>query len=1144
MNDLRDHRTETAPPDQAARDAALDPRRSVIVQAPAGSGKTGLLVQRFLGLLAEVSQPEEIVAITFTRKAAAEMRERILSAMHAARETSELPTSMNAQRTHALASKALEANARHGWSLLENPARLRVTTIDAFNTMLARQLPVRSGFGQSPAIAEQAGELYRTAARRLLAGMDRNDDAGEALRILLGHLDNRPGDLAELLSGMLAKRDLWQRHLEFGGLDREALEAALASEVENVLRVLHAEFPAHLHLAVPDIAKRCAAYLERRGDDVHWLQEIAAWTESPGVAAEDLPRWQLLARLLLTGTGGLRKPKGLNATAGFPAASEKGIDVAEKAMRESHKAAMCDVLAAAGERPTVAFLLARVLQLPHARYTESQWRVLEALNTLLPYAVLALQECFRDGGEVDFPELAIRARAALGTDDQRTDLALRLDHQVRHLLVDEFQDTSHSQIDLLLRLTREWQPDDGRTLFLVGDPMQSIYQFREAEVGHFLVVRDHGLGELDLQSLRLTANFRSQHDIVEWVNSAFSTIFPASDDIATGAVMFERSDPVLPALDETAVQVHAFDQYAFDAEAARVLELIRAGESDPGNTTAILVRGRSHLASILPMLRENNVAFRAVELDSLETLPLVQDLLALTRAIVNPVDSTAFFSVLRAPWCGLTLADMQALADTDKVPFQLLQDEAGLARLSNDGVVRLSRIKNVFAEAENARGRRPLHERLAVAWHALGGPAVLREPEDLDNAQLYFELLQQMESAADLADVNDLEARLKQLYAAPDPQAGNAVQIMTLHKAKGLQFDTVIIPALDQVTGRKDRLLFHWIERPQVDGSEHVLLGPVKSREDEEGGAIYRFIERLKDEKEALERARLLYVGITRAKRHVHLLGKARWSSSGGAMTLASPRSGSLLELLWPLPDVRAAFDALPIPTEKPQRPERTGGETALSRLPAGWTPKPLDNGLAIDVVPNAIASADDSTRIVYEWAGDRVRHVGTLVHRALERMAEDGLQAWSMERVRGLPLEQQLLALGLPEGECGPAAAEVRVVLERILESRHAAWLLAPHEQARNEWALGGVDRGDRVSVSLDRSFVDAEGIRWIIDYKTSTHEGGDMEGFLAQQQLRYRRQLERYARLVHALEGRPVKVALYFPLQDALKTWTPELD
>ncbi|MBW3567464.1 MAG: UvrD-helicase domain-containing protein, partial [Proteobacteria bacterium] len=308
MNDLRDHRTETAPPDQAARDAALDPRRSVIVQAPAGSGKTGLLVQRFLGLLAEVSQPEEIVAITFTRKAAAEMRERILSAMHAARETSELPTSMNAQRTHALASKALEANARHGWSLLENPARLRVTTIDAFNTMLARQLPVRSGFGQSPAIAEQAGELYRTAARRLLAGMDRNDDAGEALRILLGHLDNRPGDLAELLSGMLAKRDLWQRHLEFGGLDREALEAALASEVENVLRVLHAEFPAHLHLAIPDIAKRCAAYLERRVDDVHWLQEIAAWTESPGVAAEDLPRWQVLARLLLTGTGGLRKP--------------------------------------------------------------------------------------------------------------------------------------------------------------------------------------------------------------------------------------------------------------------------------------------------------------------------------------------------------------------------------------------------------------------------------------------------------------------------------------------------------------------------------------------------------------------------------------------------------------------------------------------------------------------------------------------------------------------------------------------------------------------------------------------------------------------------------------------------------------------
>jgi len=1139
--------SDVTPRDQAARDAALDTELSVIVQAPAGSGKTGLLVQRFLGLLAEVSQPEEIVAITFTRKAAAEMHERILSAMHSVDETNDASepanVSANAKGTRELARNALEANARHGWGLLENPARLRVTTIDAFNTLLTRQLPLRSGFGQSPAITEQSADLCRAAARRLLQGMDRGNEAGNALGVLLEHLDNRPGDLAELLAGMLAKRDLWQRHLEFGGLDRAALEAALAREVESILRVLSAEFPLHLHAAISGIAKRCADYLERsaRAGDNEWLMDIATWTDSPAPRAADLPRWQLLTRLLLTGAGELRKPKGLNATFGFPAASEKGIGAEEKVSRDAHKAAMCEVLATL-EGSAATALLERVLQLPAATYTDAQWRVLDALNTLMPHAVLALQETFRDQGEVDFPELSIRARTALGSDEQPTDLALRLDHRIRHLLVDEFQDTSHSQIDLLLRLTRDWQPGDGRTLFLVGDPMQSIYQFREAEVGHFLVVRDSGLGALDLQSLRLSANFRSQQGVVDWVNGAFREIFPFHDDIATGAVAFEPSEAVLPPLDAPAVEVHAFGQHENDVEAQRVLELLRTAIADDDNeSTAILVRGRAHLAGILPLLREHSIAFRAVELDSLESVPLVQDLLALARTLVNPADTTAFLSVLRAPWCGLTLVDLHALIDSDIAPHLCLHSDVAFARLSTDGRARILKMTNVLRDAENARSRMPLHERVAVTWHALGGPATLQEPEDLDNAQLFFELLQQMEAASDLADVNELDQRLKKLFAAPDPHAGSAVQIMTLHKAKGLQFDTVIIPALDQITGRKDRLLFHWIERPQPGGGEHVLLGPVKSREDEEGGAIYRFIERLKDEKEALERARLLYVGITRAKRHVHLLGKARYSSSGGAIALAPPKSGSLLELLWPLPQVRAAFDALPLPVEKPLRPERGIGATTLRRLPADWTP-PLASGVPFNVTTQA--AAGEAGRPVYEWAGDRVRHVGTLVHRVLERIANDGLQAWNLARIQTLPIERQLAALGLPETECAPAAADVRNILERVLISQHAAWILDAHAHARNEWALGGMDRGERVNVSLDRSFVDGDGVRWIIDYKTSAHEGSDMDGFLAQQQERYRGQLERYARLVHTLEGRPVKVALYFPLQDALRAWTPELD
>lgn len=1141
MTDLSMHRV---PPDQAARDAALDPHRSFIVQAPAGSGKTGLLTQRFLRLLADVEQPEEIVAITFTRKAAAEMRERILGAMHAARRDAGV-LEANAQRTRELALAALARDAHCGWGLLENPARLRVATIDSFNAMLARQMPVRSGLGQSPAIAEQSADLCRAAALRLLSDIDRRDDAGAALRVLLAHLDNRLDELLQLLAAMLARRDLWLRHLEIGGLDRASLEAALVTEIEHVLRVLDAEFPRHVHAMIPEIAARCSRYLERseRNVDSEGLRTLAAQEKAPGARAHDLAGWQCIAKLLLTATGELRKPRGLNATAGFPAASERGIAPAEKAARESHKAAMVEVLDALNGNTLATGLLKRVTLLPPVSYTDAQWRVLEALNHVMPYAVLALQEVFRDRGEVDFPELSIRARAALGDASAPTDLALRLDHRIRHLLIDEFQDTSHSQIDLLLRLTRDWSAGDGRSLFLVGDPMQSIYQFREAEVGHFLAVRDHGLGALDLESLRLSANFRSQSGIVEWVNAAFAGIFPPRDDIATGAIRFEPSHAVKSALGAP-IEIHAFEQHAQDAEAERVVELVRAALADADNaSTAILVRGRAHLARILPRLRDGGIAFRAVELESLQAVPLVQDLLALARALVNPADGTALLSVLRAPWCGLDLHALAALS-RDGAVHDAIRDADTLKTLSEDARARLERMRCVLDAAEEMRGRIGLRERVERTWLALHGPAVLHEREDLDNARLFFELLQQHEDAGDVTDVNTLDERLSQLFAAPDPDADAAVQIMTLHKAKGLQFDTVIIPALDQVTGRKDRLLFHWMERPQHDGGEHVLLGPVKSPEDEEGGAIYRFIERLKDEKEAMERARLLYVGVTRAKRRVHLLGKARWSSDAGGLSLSPPRAGSLLELLWPLPDVRAAFEALPVPAEKPAPAPPVAGDSPLRRLPADWQPRALEPGPAIDVKMRGIASGGDEVApILYEWAGDRVRHTGTLVHRVLERMARDGLDQWNAARIAALPVERQLAALGIPDAECAEAASDVRRILSGVLRSKHAAWMLARHEEARSEWSLGGVDRGERVNVSIDRTFIDADGTRWIVDYKTSTHEGGDLAAFLAEQARRYRAQLERYARLVHALEGRPVKVALYFPLQDAFHSWEPEL-
>ena len=162
--------------DDAHRQRALA-LASFIVEAPAGAGKTELLTQRYLRLLASVEEPEEVVAITFTNKAAGEMRARIGESLAAAR-SGVLPDKPHKQVTFDLARTALARSAERGWQLEEQPGRMRLTTIDALCAGLARQMPLLSRFGAQPATVDDAGRHYRAAARRALEHLE--DEAGSA----------------------------------------------------------------------------------------------------------------------------------------------------------------------------------------------------------------------------------------------------------------------------------------------------------------------------------------------------------------------------------------------------------------------------------------------------------------------------------------------------------------------------------------------------------------------------------------------------------------------------------------------------------------------------------------------------------------------------------------------------------------------------------------------------------------------------------------------------------------------------------------------------------------------------------------------------------------------------------------------------
>ena len=163
-------------------------------------------------------------------------------------------------------------------------------------------------------------------------------------------------------------------------------------------------------------------------------------------------------------------------------------------------------------------------------------------------------------------------------------------------------------------------------------------------------------------------------------------------------------------------------------------------------------------------------------------------------------------------------------------------------------------------------------------------------------------------------------------------------------------------------------------------------------------------------------------------------------------------------------------------------------------------------------------------------------------MHRFLQRIAEDGVGAWTAARLASAQplIRTALRAAGVPAAELEGASRRARRALEDVLSDARGRWILhAGHVEAKSELRLTARLDAEIVNVAVDRTFVDERGTRWIVDYKTGTHEGGSLDGFLDREQERYRGQLERYARILHSLDGRPVRLALYFPLLQAWREW-----
>ncbi len=1083
---------------------------SFIVEAPAGAGKTELLTQRYLKLLQTVNAPEEIIAITFTNKAAAEMRLRILDSLLKA-DSKEMPTQPHKQITYDLSLKALQQSKQKNWQLIENPSRLRIFTIDSLCAHLARQMPLMSRFGAQPQVTTDAGVLYAQAAEQALALVN-GTEHGDLVKTALRYVDNDMNQLKNLLIKMLEKRDQWLHHAQHE-VDAEQLQQTLRYLVEQELEVAAQAVPFRLqHLLMPT-ARFAASNLPCD----HPLALFVDWETPLAQKQEALPMWCALAELLLTAGGEPRKEGGLNVRLGFPATDEG----------RAQKSALMEIIHAVED----VSALYRVKSLPDLSNENASWQIITTLSKLLTLAVAELWLVFQRAGEVDFVEIAQRATHALSDHfGEPTELALKLDYQIQHLLVDEFQDTSPSQVALIEQLTLGWQYDDGRTLFAVGDPMQSIYRFRKANVGLFIDAAVNGIGNIYLERLQLYRNNRSCPAIIDWINQTFAPIFPQQDEVTQGAIHYRPFIATKQDMPEAGVMMHplikqADENYeaAAQREAEAVIRVIQQERSNhPGQKIAVLVRSKKHLSHLVSQLRRDHqdIPFQAVEIEALEGRQIVQDLLSLMHALHHRADRVHWLAVLRAPWCGLTLHDLYKLAGREhhRTIWSLMQDGDVVSSLTADGQARLLHIREVLAEAYASQGRMSVSRWIRGVWLMLNGTDCLWDAADVVDVQAFFTCLDGLDRSNQFSPER-MESEITKLFAAPDSH-GEHLQMMTIHKSKGLEFDTVILLGLGAPTGgnNTDKPLVLW-EEVKTSDSHELLAAPYipKGSRDKDKVSPYDYLESREKARDANESARVLYVAATRVERKLHLFGIANQNAKGEI----SPTKNTYLDLLWA--SVAPVFESDPqLATEQQAQDDIANFTPQLVRLVQTAVPLLLQAGKATstyakpNVKPSYHSSLDADT--------------GTLAHRYMEMIAQQGVSHWATARLATLEpaMQHWLRQRGHAVAAANDAAAAVQRILQQTLNSADGQWVLQARPDAESELGITRSQQDAVKSYVIDRTFVE-DGIRWIIDYKSVSLAHDVTDGELSVVAAQYKTQLENYA-MLFAHETKPIKKAILF--------------
>jgi len=1134
--------------DQESRRNALDVTRSFHVESPAGSGKTMLLTTRFVKLLGTVEHPSEILALTYTEKAAQEMRSRVVNALQRASRGE--PADGDADGV--LLRSAAGALERHGGrvDLAASSNALNIMTFHGFCRYLAARAPLEGGINpefdiidetMQPQMAKESIGFTITRLDRLPAG----HASRTALENRLLYHDNNRRDLETELVDIIRRRDsfadLTGTIRESGGSDPARLTAVLKERtrfyVERRLAELEKNFG--------------RSELGRSWNEfIHHLESEGAAAagmlprQTPSARWEDLSLWKSIAGVLLTKEGTPRKQ--LGPKAGF----YQGFQKSEWGNRIT------------GMPHHLASLLKETREFPAEDEPPADIDVLFDLIILCAEVIDDYERLCRRRSLVDFTGLEKCALRILDTADP-SELSLFLDHRLTHILIDEFQDTNRTQWELLKYLVGGWEPGDGKTVFIVGDPKQSIYAFRNAEVGLFYEAKEGiprpGLPPLTLSSLRLEANFRSHPRLIEWANDLFGTAVMTDPDADADETPFSPSTAAdingereTPRLD-LAVFADPDRDRARDNEADWLASQVKKLVVETGGTQSlgILLFTRNRLTRYLKALRKAEVPVQVEEGLRLADRPEAAHLIQTARLLVRPHDDLAWASLLRSPW---SWCDISILVETALSEGRSWIDK--IRRTSRDRQ-ELRSIVHALDRGLMRIGRDPLGTVVRKFWEDLDGPgitAAVYGMAGVANCIRLCEILNEADRGTPQESLARFENLMDGFYEPADPTtARSPVKMMTIHHAKGLEFDIVFLPFLDwrSLSGGNSKNPPYLVERIPGRREDH-LIATAKDQRASAPHPLYKILQRFSKQRAWGEAKRWFYVAATRARFHLVMSGvadekndrlsapsdspltwilehEARSRVNPGIETLSS--EGSFLSVSVNPPSVgnnernvvKRPVVSLPpsieITPEKPAftvtpSPSAIPEAAPGSDFPGEPLPETSENGADTALTPGIPGKA-------------AIR--GTVLHRLLKHYIEK----------KRFPSSRSVAEALKREGLDGESALDIAPALlteaaDTVNSPFIAGLLNADGAIIHSEWKLEEALSPESLrSGAIDLAVFDGASW-WIIDFKSgSPPDGRSVDDYVASESNRYRNQIEAYRRLVEAREESqsvPIRAGIFF--------------